>query len=150
MALHGRSTTLPVWEDDFLHVVGHEKIIEASELIPLEECFLSPEGGRQTHSFMLPICIPNNSKPSLVIHETKSLAAGAWRHRAGEWQALTCRDQSSQRTDRGQTQLLCIMFYWAKRVRAAAHGCLGKKEPSCLLRHKVLVCLSSAGSKIFV
>lgn len=59
--LSGRTTTLPVWKDDFLHVVGHEKIIETSELIPLQECFLSPEGGRQTHRFVQSVCIPNNT-----------------------------------------------------------------------------------------
>lgn len=59
--LSGRTTTLPVCEDDFLHVVSHEKIIEASELIPLQECFLSPDRGRQTHRFMESVCIPNNT-----------------------------------------------------------------------------------------
>lgn len=47
----GGTTTLPVWEDDFLHVVGHEKIVEASELIPLQECFLSPESGKTNTPF---------------------------------------------------------------------------------------------------
>lgn len=59
--MSGRTTTLPVWQDDFLHVVGHEKIIETSELIPLQECFLSPEGGRQTHRFVQSVCVPNNT-----------------------------------------------------------------------------------------
>lgn len=63
-----------------------------------------------------------HSKLSLVIHGTKSPAAEAWCHRAGEWQASMCRDQSPQRTGRGQTQLLCITFYWAKRAIAAAHN----------------------------
>lgn len=41
-----REGNTPVREDNFLHVVGHEEVVEAPALIPLHEGFLGP--GRTT------------------------------------------------------------------------------------------------------
>lgn len=38
--------SLSVREDDLLHVVGHEEVVEAPALVPLHEGFLRPGGAQ--------------------------------------------------------------------------------------------------------